>query len=308
MKRYPLYALFTLLMANGCSTKEAVQEEIRVRTPVEVTTVQSDSFILAKTFKGVTHYLASGDIRSPITGYLTKIYVRRGDAIRKNAPLFGLETKEAYVLKGKNYLNDPTLKNIGQTLIRAPENGLVTAVLGEENEYVQEGTLLGNYSAPDMFVFLIEVPAEQDSSVKVGKPCTITLPNGKHIQGKIANTLAMADSASQTESYVVVANHPIVLPAGLQLNVTFIDEAKAHAQALPKEAVLSNEIQTEFWVMKLLNDSTAIKTPVTLGWQNEKAVEILKPIFPPTDRIVTKGNYGLSDTAYVQLKTVRHGK
>ncbi len=28
---------------------------------------------------------------------------------------------------------------------------------------------------------------------------------------------------------------------------------------LPKQAVLGNETQTEFWVMKLINDSTAVK-------------------------------------------------
>jgi len=299
-----LYLLLFVLyfLPTGCSKKEEETEEARVKTPVETTTVQRDTFILSKTFKGVTHYLTNGEIKSPIAGYITKLYVKIGDHVKKGSPLFGLETKEAFVLRGKNYLNDPDLKNIGHTILRAPEEGIMTLVQGEENEYILEGELLGSFVAPDMFVFLIEVPFEQDESIKIGKSCTITLPNGKNISGKISRTLAIADSLSQTESYTVVPDKKMALPANLQLTITFIDYQKNNAQALPKEAVLSDETQMEFWVMKVYNDSIAIKTPVKIGLQNENKIEILEPVFSANDKILTKGNYGLSDTAYVEIK------
>eukprot|EP01031_Cornospumella_fuschlensis_P013889 gene13889-16970_t len=181
----------------------------RPKTPVEVTTVTADTFRVEKTFRGMTYYLTSGDIKSPIAGYVTKVYVKIGDQLHKGSPLFGLETKEAYALGGKNYLNDPTLKNIGQLIIRAPDAGLVTLVQAEEREYIQDGALLASFSAPDMFVFLIEVPAEQDSTVHIGSACTIQLPNERKITGKISQTLAMADSLSQTERFVVKPDKPM---------------------------------------------------------------------------------------------------
>lgn len=71
---------------------------------------------------------------------------------------------------------------------------------------------------------------------------------------------------------------------------------------LPKSAVLSNETQTEFWVMKLMNDSTAVKVNVQMGLQNAGMIEILSPSFQPDDKIIIEGNYGLSDTAKVKVR------
>lgn len=306
-KQLYLSVLIGSLLMTRCGssstsdTSAQTADAPRPKTPVEVTTVTADSFRMEKTFRGMTYYLTSGDVKSPIAGYVTKVYVKIGDQLRKGSPLFELETKEAYALGGRNYLNDPTLKNIGRLIIRAPDKGLVTQVQAEENEYVQDGTVLASFSAPDMFVFLIEVPVEQDSSVHVGSVCRIQLPNGRRISGRISRTLAMADSLSQTERFVVKPDQPMVLPARLQLNITFTNQQRNHAQSLPKEAVLANELQTDFWVMKLVNDSTAIKVPVKTGLQRETHIEILSPRFGPKDRFVSKGGYGLADTASITI-------
>jgi uncharacterized NAD(P)/FAD-binding protein YdhS len=70
---------------------------------------------------------------------------------------------------------------------------------------------------------------------------------------------------------------------------------------LPKSAVLANETQTEFWVMKLINDTLAVKVPVTKGIETTDRIEIISPQFAAQDRIVITGNYGLSDTAKVKI-------
>jgi hypothetical protein len=57
-----------------------------------------------------------------------------------------------------------------------------------------------------------------------------------------------------------------------------------------------------FWVMKLINDTTAIKINVKVGLKNKDEVEITDPLFIPTDRILSQGNYGLSDTALVNVE------
>jgi hypothetical protein len=56
---------------------------------------------------------------------------------------------------------------------------------------------------------------------------------------------------------------------------------------LPKAAILSNEIETDHWVMLLKNDSTAVKVPVQIGLRNQERTEIISPKFKGTDRIVT---------------------
>lgn len=312
---YPFGLLLALLL-TGCGSlsttdtssgsQSADSNAPNPKTPVDITTVKADSFRVEKTFRGMTYYLTSGDIKSPIAGYVTKVYVKIGDKLQKGTPLFGLETKETYALGGKNYLNDPTLKDIGKLTIRAPDAGLVTLVQAEENEYVQDGTVLATFSAPDMFVFLIEVPVEQDTAVHVGSVCSIQLPNGRRIGGRIFRTLAIADSLSQTERFVIKPDHPMVLPARLQLAITFTQQQHNQAQSLPKDAVLANELQTEFWVMKLLNDTTAVKVPIKIGLQRETRIEILSPRFKPQDRFVSKGGYGLADKASITINRPTH--
>jgi multidrug efflux pump subunit AcrA (membrane-fusion protein) len=53
--------------------------------------------------------------------------------------------------------------------------------------------------------------------------------------------------------------------------------------------------------MRLLNDSTAVKVPVQVGSQQHERVEIKSPAFGPGDKILLSGNYGLADTAAVQV-------
>jgi uncharacterized NAD(P)/FAD-binding protein YdhS len=74
---------------------------------------------------------------------------------------------------------------------------------------------------------------------------------------------------------------------------------------LPKAAVLSDETQSEFWVMKMISDSTAVKVPVKKGIETGDRIEILSPTFNPADKIIITGNYGLPDTAKVKIETTK---
>ena len=53
--------------------------------------------------------------------------------------------------------------------------------------------------------------------------------------------------------------------------------------------------------MRLLNDSTAVKVPVTVGAQEKDHVEIKSPRFSPKERVLLSGNFGLDDTAAVKV-------
>ena len=53
--------------------------------------------------------------------------------------------------------------------------------------------------------------------------------------------------------------------------------------------------------MKLINDSTAIKVPVKIGIVTDAQVEISAPLFDKFDRLINTGNYGLPDTARINI-------
>ena len=91
------------------------------------------------------------------------------------------------------------------------------------------------------------------------------------------------------------------LPENLTVQVEINRTAPHLASTLPRSAVLTDETQTEFWVMRLLNDSTAVKVPVTVGEQAKEQVEVKAPRFSAKDRILLSGNFGLDDTAAVKV-------
>ncbi|QKG53540.1 hypothetical protein [Hymenobacter sp. BRD67] len=85
------------------------------------------------------------------------------------------------------------------------------------------------------------------------------------------------------------------------MQVRLTQTKRPNAQTLPTACVLADETLHNFWVMKLVNDSTAVKVPVVLGVQQPGQLEIKSPTFNPNDRILSVGNYGLADTAKVKL-------
>jgi hypothetical protein len=81
--------------------------------------------------------------------------------------------------------------------------------------------------------------------------------------------------------------------------VRVLKTSRKSAQSLPRSALLTDETENEFWVMKLIGDSIAVKVPVKKGIETKDRVEILSPVFSPADRILVSGNYGLPDSAKV---------
>ena len=84
--------------------------------------------------------------------------------------------------------------------------------------------------------------------------------------------------------------------------MSYVKKVKPLAVTLPKEAVLTNEVQDEFWIMKMIDDATAVKVTVVKGIESGGKVEILSPVLIPGDNILLTGNYGLPDTASVMVE------
>ena len=109
------------------------------------------------------------------------------------------------------------------------------------------------------------------------------------------------DAASQTQSYVVKVQTNSVLPENLLATVELIKSTKPKTQVIEKSAVLTDETMENFWVMKMVNDTTAVKIQVTKGITTNTQIEILSPQFTADDKILNTGNYGLPDTAFVSI-------
>jgi hypothetical protein len=140
------------------------------------------------------------------------------------------------------------------------------------------------------------------SWVKVGADCEIILPGNTVVPGKITGALPEVDPVSQTQQFIVKPMNAQSIPENLVAKIRIIKIRKENTTIIPKTALLSDESQSEFWVMRLINDSMAIKTVVEKGIDNKDSVEIVSPVFDKTTRLIMDGNYGLADTAKINIR------
>jgi hypothetical protein len=106
---------------------------------------------------------------------------------------------------------------------------------------------------------------------------------------------------SQTERFIVKLAEPKSLPENLTCKIRILKESVNAATSLPKSCILTDETMRQFWVMKLINDSMAVKVPVTTGITEGDNVQVTRPVFSTSDLFLASGNYGLGDTVYVKV-------
>lgn len=291
------------LLVSSCSNAPVVEEEASPPvTPVKITTVADSSLGEYVEVSAVSAYLEKSFVKANINGYVEKATITMGQQVGRGQLLFSLITKEARSIGNTVNKLDPGFKFSGISSIRAEASGIIVQVNHQKGDYVQDGEALATISNRNSLVFLLDLPYELNQVISSNKSIEIKLPDGKKLLGTVAGTMPAVDSLAQTQRYIIKVNAVKDLPEGLIASVKLAKVFHANAQILPKAAILSNETEDEFWVMKLINDSTAVKIKIEKGIEDNAIIEILKPRFAKTDKIIVTGNYGLADTAKVKIQ------
>jgi hypothetical protein len=167
---------------------------------------------------------------------------------------------------------------------------------------VQDGEVLATIGDSKSLVFLLELPYELLPFLPLNKTVVLTLPDGKQLKGSVTNSMPLMDAQSQTQSYIIRIDGGSKIPENLVAKVQFVKKLSTNATILPKEALLTDEIQSQFWVMRMIDSQTAVKVPVVKGIEAGDSVEIISPHFTIDQQILLTGNYGLPDTAKVVIQ------
>lgn len=289
-------------MMLSCRQKDSASEGSDIpetRTPVTVTSVSFDPIKEYIELNATASFLQQNYVKSNLNGYIKQANIKIGDYVNRGKTLFVLKTKEAEAIgNAVNKLN-PDFKFSGINVISANANGYVTELNHQQGDYVQDGEQLAVMSDAKSFVFVMNVPYEDKPYVSIGKQVEVILPDQERLQGTISSAMPMIDSVSQTQSFSVRVNPTHTIPQNLVVKIKIVKVSKTTAATLPKKSVLSDETLSEFWVMKMIDDTTAVKVLVKKGIETGDRVEILSPDFSPKDKILLSGNYGLADTAKV---------
>lgn len=252
-------------------------------------------------FPATTFYPESNKISAPITGFLMHSPREAGEKVTTGQLLFTIETREHRAINADPDLKTSNLAKLGVVNVHAPANGIILSLDQRRSDFVSEGSTFCTIARSDNIGFRLSVPYEFNRYVRIGTTCTIELPDKTRLPARVAENLNTAAITSQTQTFLVKLLKPASLPEGLNVIVVIQTEEAHEACMLPKSAILANETMDEFWVMKLINDSTAVKVPVTIGLTTDESVQVKSPAFFATDRILMEGNYGLEDTALVQV-------
>jgi multidrug efflux pump subunit AcrA (membrane-fusion protein) len=303
--KYSCFAFGLLLFLSACKSKDKPAEDdeakVDVQTPVSVTTVNDSTLVDYTNLNATSVFQQKNYVKANANGYLQSVKTQIGQYVNKGQLLFSIKTKEAQSIGNTINILDTTFKFSGLNRIKASEHGYVTQLNHQTGDYVQDGEQLAVISDRASFAFVMQLPYEMRSTVKNNQSVQLTLPDGRKINGTIASFMPAVDTAAQTQGVVIKINADNTIPENLVAKARIVRTSRQNTQSLPKTAVLSNETQTDFWVMKLINPTTAVKVTVTKGIDVGDRVEILTPKFLPNDQIVVSGNYGLTDTAKVKI-------
>ena len=286
----------------ACGEKKSANETAAVPetiTPVKVSSMEYGPMKEYIYLNASSSFLQKNMVKSNLIGYVKKVNIKYGDHVSRGQVLFILKTKEADAIGNSVNKLNPDFHFSGVNVIRAAVDGYVNELSHQAGDYVQDGEQLAIISDSKSFVFVLNVPYEYQPYITTGKKVEVILPNKETLAGTISGSLPFVDSLSQTQAVSIKVNTSHTIPVNLVAQVKIIKYEKSAVAVLDKKAVLSDETQQDFWVMKLINDSTAVKVPVKTGIESGNKIEIVTPDFQPNDRFIISGNYGLADTAKV---------
>lgn len=293
------FFLITGILLSGCKNPaEKAEKEIIPKVPVTVTSIRTGAMRDYAQLNATSVFFNKSIIKSPMNGYIENITINPGDRVEKNQKIITLRTRESAALRSDS--TNP-VKFSGLISIKSIIDGVVISVDHPLGDYVQDGDPLITIANPENLVFILEAPFDLNPYIKIGSRCWILLPDSTTVEARIKSELPSMSGASQTQRFILVPLASQNLPENLIARIRIPKKVVSPAVILPKSSVLTDEVMHNFWVMKLINDSTAVKIPVKPGLSVGDSVQIVEPQFSLADRFLNSGNYGLGDTALVNV-------
>ena len=288
----------TLLVSCGNQKTENAEEIVVPKAAVKITSPVKGNIEDQLVLNGKTVFLKKTQIVSPISGYITAIHVKLGDQVQDGMVLFEMQTRENKALQqaGKESIG------MGNIMVSATTSGIVNEPVSLGlGAYVTEAAPLCSLADNNDLLVLVNVPYENHNLIKQGTRCQLLLPDNSLVDGAVFQIRPFINETSQTQEVLIKPSGGRKLPENMNLTASFRKSESSETMLLPKKALLTNETQDEFWVMKIVQDSLAIIVPVETGIKTDSLVEIRSAGLTLDDIIILEGGYGLEDSSLVNI-------
>jgi len=296
---FVILTLINLIFLMSCENNQQNEKSQLPGVSVKTTQIIKGEIENTVNLNGKAVFLKKNTIISPISGYIVKIYIKFGDNVRKNDVLFEIQTKENKALENI----ESNAENLGIVKVSASSGGTVNELnINDNGAYVMEGGLLCSIVENKDLLIQVNVPFEYNELLKTGGKCKINLSDKTYFEGVVYQILPSVSETDQTQNILIKPITNRLIPENLNLEVEFVSTKHANSLLVSKQAVMTDEIQKKFWLMKIVNDSLAVKIPITKGIENENLVEIVSDILFENDLVISEGAYGLPDSTIVNIE------
>lgn len=307
-RKYWSFIILICLCLQACNghkdEKKGEQEDKPVSvtgTPVTVGGISTEPMTEYIDLNATATFLQKSYVKTNVNGYIATVSVQPGVYVKEGQSLFVVKTKEAQSIGEDVNKLDPGFHFSGVNNLKAGSSGYITQLNHQKGDYVQDGELLAVISDANSFAFILNLPYDLKKNITFGGNVPVTLPDGVQLTGILAGEMPTVDPVSQTQNIIIKIQGNKNIPENLVAKVRIVKMRSNSAVSVPKAAVLTNDAQTEFWVMKLIDSTTAVKVPITKGVENKDMIEIKESQLTEKDKILISGNYGLPDTAKVSV-------
>ncbi len=224
-------------------------------------------------------------LSSRIAGRVLELNAYLGDTVEAGQELAVVESRQ---------LGDPP----PTVSLVAPQRGLVVDShirLGQPVEPEQELLDIADFSR---LWAVAKIPEREAAQIGVGTRAYIRIPAlGEQWQeARLSQFGVEADRAGGTvDGIFVLDNLSGKLRPGMRAEFSIVLSSRKNVLAIPREAVQGDPASRVVFVEDFELPNAFIRSPVVLGEQNDRFVEVVRGLFPG-DEVVTQGSYALSFT------------
>jgi hypothetical protein len=302
---HPLKVFITVLLVAAlqmfCSRgSQQEADAIVAGAPVQVTHPQIMDMTESIDLNANTVFLKKEIVRATFQGFIEKINKNIGDGVRTGDLLFQIKTKESAANDSSNSAAVAD-RFSGVISIYAHSTGILTALNCAPGDFVTDAEEIAVISNPSSLSITLNVPYSYVLRMNRHGQCEIFLPDGERLTASIHKVIPSVDPVSQTQTFLLRLNSVADLPENLNVTARLPLRTVKDALVLPLSAILSDETLENFWVMKLVNDTTAVRFNIIKGIESDSLVQVISPTFNLTDDVISDGAYGLPDTANVLM-------
>lgn len=218
-----------------------------------------------------------------VAGRVIELEVFEGDTVEAGQRIAVIESRQ---------LGDPP----PTVELFTPQAGLVVASHIRLGQPVEPSAEMMDIADRSTVWAVAQIPEQEVAQITIGSRAYIRVPalGEALLEARVARFGVDADPQSGTVSAIfVLPNQEGRLQPGMRAEFSVVLRSRSDVLAVPVEAVQGDPARRVVFVKDFELPNAYLRSPVVLGEENERFVEVLEGLFPG-DEVVTRGSYGLS--------------